>query len=91
MHYTVRAAEAGDIFARPFATVAYGVARSGRGESLGALFAALARAAERRLNEFKPQDFAITAWSFATVGQLDEDLFAALARTAKRRVSDFNV
>ena len=54
------------------------------------LFVALARAAERRLSEFKPQNVANTAWAFAIVNYRDEKLFAALARAAARRLSDYN-
>ena len=46
------------------------------------LFAALARAAERRLSEFKPQNVANTAWASATVNYRDEKLFAPLAVAA---------
>ena len=46
------------------------------------LFAALARAAEQRVNEFNAQNLANTAWAFATVNRSDEKLFAALARAA---------
>ena len=55
------------------------------------LFAALAIAAERRLNKFNPQDVANTAWAFATVSYRDEKLFAALAIAAARRLSEFNL
>ena len=55
------------------------------------LFGALARAAERRLSEFNPQDVANTAWAFAAVKHRDEKLFAALARAAERRLSEFTV
>ena len=54
------------------------------------LFAALARAAERRLSEFNPQDVANIAWAFATVNYRDEKLFAALARAVERRLREFN-
>ena len=57
------------------------------------LFKALAKMAERRLDEFNAQDFANTAWAFATVatvGQKDEPLFNALARMAERRLDEFN-
>ena len=60
-------------------------------ESDAQVFAALARAAERRLGDFNVQELANTAWAFATEGQSDVQLFAALARAARRRVSDFNV
>ena len=58
----------------------------------GALFAALARAAERHLrNEmFKAQELANTAWGFATAGHADAALFAALARSIERRLGDFS-
>ena len=51
----------------------------------------MARAAERRLSEFNPQELANTAWAFATVNHRDEKLFAALASAAERQLSDFNV
>ena len=55
------------------------------------LFAALVRAAERRLSEFNAQELANTAWAFATVNYRDEKLCAALAIAAERRLSEFNV
>ena len=58
-----------------------------RGENL---FAALARAAKRRLIEFNAQCVANTAWAIATANHLDERLFAAFAREAERRLSEFN-
>ena len=54
------------------------------------LFKALAKMAERRLDQFNAQDLANTAWAFATVGQQDEQLFKALARMAERRLDEFN-
>ena len=54
------------------------------------LFKALAAAAEQRLRNFKSQDLANTAWSFATVGHKEEQLFTALAAAAERRMRDFN-
>ena len=42
---TVQAARTGDISARELANIAYGAARSGRGQKMSALFVALARAA----------------------------------------------
>ena len=54
------------------------------------LFAALARAAERRLSELSAQDVANAAWAFATANHRDEKLFAALARAAERRLSEFH-
>ena len=61
----------------------YGVAFSSKGKLLGALIAALARAAERCMHEFNAQDIANTAWAFGKLGQLDALLFAALARAAE--------
>ena len=49
------------------------------------LFAALARAAQRRVNQFKPQEFGNTGWAFAMLGQSEEKLFATLAMAAERR------
>ena len=46
------------------------------------LFAAFAGETKLRMSEFKSQEIASTAWTFATLGQLDEELFAALARAA---------
>merc|ERR1719156_228757 len=54
------------------------------------LFKALARMAERRLDQFNEQELANTAWAFATVGQKDEQLFKALARMAEWRLDQFN-
>ena len=84
VQHTVRKAQAGQVGPRELANVAYAAARCGRSGMLSdcLLFAALARAAERRLSEFKPQELASTAWAFATVNHRDGKLFAALAITA---------
>ena len=42
------------------------------------------------MSEFKPQDIANTAWSFATVNQSDGKLFTLLARAAEQRLGEFN-
>ena len=55
------------------------------------MFAALPRAAELRLANFKVQDLANTAWALATVSQSDAQLFAAFSRIAETRVGDFKV
>ena len=57
---------------------------------LSMLFAALAKAAERRLIDFKPQELANTAWAFATASRRDEKLFASSALAAERRLGEFN-
>ena len=75
--------------AQELANIVYGVACSGRGVSLGALFQALARAAELHVGDFKAQELANIAWAFATACQSDAPLFAALARAAEQRVGDF--
>ena len=48
------------------------------------LFAALAMAAERKVNEFKEQGLANMAWAFATAKQSDGRLFRALVRAVER-------
>ena len=53
------------------------------GKSDAKLFRVLARAAERRVWEFKPQELAIATWAFATAGEMDSDLFRVLARAVK--------
>ena len=50
----------------------------------------LAREAERRLDDFQPQELANTAWAFATLGQADAQLFMALASEAAWRLGDMN-
>ena len=47
LEHTVQAATAGDIGERALANIAYGLAQSGRGQQLSALFVALARLAVR--------------------------------------------
>ena len=54
------------------------------------LFEALAKMAERCLDQFNSQNLANMAWAFATVGQQDEQLFKALAKMAERRLEQFN-
>ena len=80
--------------ARAFANVAYaaaGVWKSvGFTSSLCELFAAIAKEAKQRLDQFNVQGLANTAWAFATVGQKDDQLFKALARMAERRLDQFN-
>ena len=86
---TVRAAMAGDIDARTAANVAHGSACSARGDLLGVQVQVLARAAEWRMSEFKPQELGNTAWAVAVVKQSDEKLFLMLSGAAERRVSEF--
>ena len=100
VQHTIRAAMKGCFGARAFANVAYGAAgvwkSVGVGKSVGftsslcELFEAIAKVAKQRLDQFNGQDFASTAWAFATVGQKDDQLFKALARMAERRLDQFN-
>ena len=53
------------------------------------LFAALARAEERRLGAFIAQELANTAWAFRTATQLDAVPFVALARAMEQRLGAF--
>ena len=46
--------------------------------------------AERCLDKFNAQDFANTAWAFATVGQQEEQLFKAVAKMPERRSDQFD-
>ena len=59
----IHAAGMGEQGPRELASVAYGVACSWVGGQLCVLFVELARATERRLGEFNPQDLASTAWA----------------------------
>ena len=54
------------------------------------LFKALAKMAERRLDQFNAQNLANTAWTFAKAGQQQEQLFKALSKMAERRLDQFN-
>ena len=73
---------------RGLANTAWAFATEGWRDAL--LFAALARTAERCLDDLSAQGLANTAWAFATKGWRDAPLFAALARTAKRHLGDLN-
>jgi len=47
------------------------------------------RAVERRLDHFKPQELANTAWAFATADRSDALLFVLLVRVVERRLGEF--
>ena len=55
------------------------------------LFAALARAVELRMGDFKVQDLANTAWAFVKAIQQDAKLCAASSRVAELRLGDLKV
>ena len=86
--------------ARQLANVAYGGACMWKsigvgksvdlGKSLSELFAAIAKEAEPRLDQFFVQNLASMSWAFATMGQQDEQLFKALAKMTERRLDHFN-
>ena len=57
----------GDFNAQDLANIAWAFATACQSDAL--LFAALARAAERRADEFNGQNLANTAWAFATAGR----------------------
>ena len=42
------------------------------------------------MRDFNAQSLANTAWAFAKLGHLDEELFGALALEVQLRVSKFN-
>ena len=86
----MQAARAGEVGAPSLANIAYGAAHCGTVKRSGALFTALARAAEKRVGEFVVQNIANTAWAFATADRLDASVFTALARAAEWRMCDFN-
>jgi len=50
----------------------------------------LAKAAERRIDDFNEQELANTAWSFATAAFPNAEVFAVFAKAAERRIGDFN-
>ena len=66
--------------AQDIANMAWAFAKLGQSDEK--LFAALARAAQLRMNGFTVQELVNTAWAFATLGQSDEKLFAAVASAA---------
>ena len=53
------------------------------------MFTAVASKAWCRVGDFKPQDFANTAWAFVTLGQPEAQLFQALAYDAEIGVGNF--
>ena len=54
------------------------------------LFAALARSAASRANDFSAQELTDVAWAFANAGCVDGRLFAAFARRAETLADDFD-
>ena len=88
---TTQAVDARKMNSRALANIAHGAASSNKGKCMGALFMALGRAAvaEPRMRDFNSQEFANTAWAFATVGHKDERLFSMLAAAAVQRMRDF--
>jgi len=83
LQHTMLAARTGHLGAREVGNVAYGAACSSTGEQMGALFNALARAAEQRPDDFNVQGLTNMAWAFVTARQLDAQLLLCLARAAE--------
>jgi hypothetical protein len=54
------------------------------------LFAAIAQAAQARIDEFNPQDLSNTALAFATLNHEAPSLFDAISIAAQRRINEFN-
>ena len=50
----------------------------------------VAGVAQRRVDEFKAQNLANTAWAFATADQSDAPLFALVGRVARQSLGEFN-
>merc|ERR1712216_474896 len=53
-------------------------------------FAAMARAAERRMADFNTRDLASIAYASAAAGRTSAPLFTSLMRAAERRLDGFN-
>ena len=77
----------GEFNAQELANMAWAFATGNYGDEK--VFAALARAAERRLSELNPQELAKTVLEIATVNYRDEKLLEALAIAVERRRSEF--
>ena len=91
MENTVNKIDAGEVDARALSAFAYGAAATGvKGDSMYALFGALAKSAEWWLDEFNAENLAKTAWAFATMSYRDDKLFSALSRAAEHRLKEFN-
>ena len=54
------------------------------------MFKALARAAERRVNEFTAQNLANTAWAFLTVGIQTSDLMKKFGAATSKLIEQFD-
>ena len=54
-----------------------------------ALFVAIAKTAQVRIDNFKPQELSNTAWAFATLNHDAPSLFDVIARTAQERIDEF--
>eukprot|EP00747_Dinoflagellata_sp_TGD_P126410 gnl/TRDRNA2_/TRDRNA2_174278_c13_seq3.p2 gnl/TRDRNA2_/TRDRNA2_174278_c13~~gnl/TRDRNA2_/TRDRNA2_174278_c13_seq3.p2 ORF type:complete len:110 (+),score=17.18 gnl/TRDRNA2_/TRDRNA2_174278_c13_seq3:360-689(+) len=54
-----------------------------------ALFAAVSKAAERRLSDFRVVELATTAWAFATLVLPEEKLFESLGRGLELRLQQY--
>ena len=88
---TMRAARAEEIGAREFSNIAYGVACSQRGKSLGSLFTVLARTVQHCVDDFNAHSLTNADSAFTTADRTDTSVLRALANTTEQQVCDFNV
>eukprot|EP00971_Amphidinium_carterae_P166967 3308947-Amphidinium_carterae.1 len=79
-----------EVQARQLVNIIYGVARSGRAQSMLTLTEMLAKKLLLRLEECNAQELANSAWAFAKAGYLDPEFYKSLARIAEKRASSFN-
>ena len=64
-------------------------ASSGCSEHVG-LFDALAKEAQERIDEFRPQAISTTVWAYTTLGHAAPGLFEAVERTVPHKLDDFS-
>merc|ERR1712048_334728 len=92
VRHTVQAVRAGKVGVRELVNIAYGAARSIKGESLRELFAAVEGQLMLRANELNARDLSMVTWSFAKVGWWsDMNLTVTLAWATERHVDSFSV
>ncbi|CAJ1384003.1 unnamed protein product [Effrenium voratum] len=70
------------------ANFSYAMARASVGQEC---FAHVAREAKSKINYFTAHDLAYVAWSFATVGVVDQVLFDQIAQRSLSKLSDFTL
>ena len=88
-HTTNVVSTTNEITARELATIAHGVAKTGKGGTMSTLMNALACAIQIRMDACNAQEIANVAWAFAKVGDSTPSFFNALAIAAERRLDEF--